>query len=227
MQHRKIIIGVMVGLVLLTPAWYFYQKYHTLEVMLKNPQATRKSGLKNVINQVAKHIQLPKNETPELVTVSNKDRVRELAFFKNAENGDKVLLYKNAKMAYLYRPRIDQLINAAPIIDPIRDAQTKAASPPAQNTTSAPLKVVVYNGTTITGYGREIGDKIVNAYPDATIVSIANASEQKYKKTIVIDLSGKNRATAQTIAEAIGASVTQLPPMEARPEADILVIAGK
>ncbi|MBI1863269.1 LytR C-terminal domain-containing protein [Candidatus Microgenomates bacterium] len=224
-RHKRAIMVSIGVLILLTPAYYFYQKYASLELMLKNPAAARQSELKSIIDRVGKHIQLPKNETPELVTVSNKDKVRDLPFFKNAANGDKVLLYKNAKMAYLYRPGTDQLINAAPIVDPGAGVAAPQSTP-AQVTPSA-VKVIVYNGTTIAGYGREVGDSVKKAYPTAEIASVSNAGEQTYKKTIVIDVSGKNAEAAKAIAQALGAQVTQLPPMEARPNSDILVIAGK
>lgn len=67
------------------------------------------------IDAVQKQIPLPKNEEPMIATVDDKTKLQEQEFFQQAENGDKVLMYKQAKKAFLYRPSTDTVIAEAPL----------------------------------------------------------------------------------------------------------------
>ncbi len=69
----------------------------------------------DVIAAIGKHILLPVGEEPTVATVSDPDKLKDQLFFKHAEAGDKVLIYTKAKMAYLYDPDRDILLEVAPI----------------------------------------------------------------------------------------------------------------
>jgi hypothetical protein len=69
----------------------------------------------DVIAAIGKHILLPEGEEPTVATVSDPDKLKDQLFFKHAEAGDKVLIYTKAKMAYLYDPDRDILLEVAPI----------------------------------------------------------------------------------------------------------------
>lgn len=68
-----------------------------------------------VVQRVSRHILLPSGEQPTVATVSDVNKVRNQTFFAHAATGDKVLIYANAKKAYLYRPSIDRVIEVAPL----------------------------------------------------------------------------------------------------------------
>lgn len=60
------------------------------------------------------------------------------------------------------------------------------------------------------------------------VTSKIKAAKSGYTKTLVIDLSGENQAMANQIAQLISGEVSEnLPEGEARPQSDILIIAGK
>ncbi len=63
---------------------------------------------------VGRHYVLPTDEEPALATVEDKTKVKS-EFFRSAENGDKLLVYKNAKKVILYRPSIDRIIEIGPV----------------------------------------------------------------------------------------------------------------
>jgi hypothetical protein len=63
-----------------------------------------------LIKEVGEIIELPDNETPTIATVSDVNAVKDQNFFKNAQNGDKVLIYSAVKKAYLYRPLEKKII---------------------------------------------------------------------------------------------------------------------
>lgn len=68
--------------------------------------------------EIGKFLELPTGETPTLATVSDIDKVKGQAFFKNAQNGDKVLLYASSGKAILYRPSTKKIIEVAQINTP-------------------------------------------------------------------------------------------------------------
>jgi len=75
----------------------------------KNSAQESKVEIDKYIEEVGKLILLP-NETPTLATVTDLEKVKDQEFFKNAKGGDKVLIYTNAKKAYLYRPSEKRII---------------------------------------------------------------------------------------------------------------------
>lgn len=79
------------------------------------PAAAKNTEVKRLTDQIGQFYLLPAGETPTLATVTDIEKVRGQAFFRNARNGDKVLLYSKAGQAILYRPSIKKVINIAPV----------------------------------------------------------------------------------------------------------------
>ncbi len=69
----------------------------------------------SLVEEVGKLIVLPEGEEPTIATVSDPEKLKDQLFFANAKLGDKVLLYTEAKKAYLYDPVAKKLIEVAPI----------------------------------------------------------------------------------------------------------------
>jgi hypothetical protein len=72
-------------------------------------------------------------EQPTVATVSDITKLKDQAFFNNAKNGDKVLIFKNTKKAIIYRPSTNQIIEIAPIVP---GTEGESVSP----TTTAPAE---------------------------------------------------------------------------------------
>lgn len=64
--------------------------------------------------KVSKHLILPKNEAPALLTITDTSKIS-TPFLKQAENGDKLLVYQDAKKVILYRPSVDRIIDVGPV----------------------------------------------------------------------------------------------------------------
>jgi hypothetical protein len=77
-------------------------------------QAQDMNNVFAVTAAVARHYQLPEDEVPALATVEDKGKLNS-EFLRSAENGDKLLVYKNAKKVILYRPSIDKIIEVGPV----------------------------------------------------------------------------------------------------------------
>lgn len=69
----------------------------------------------NLIETVGKFITLPSGEQPTIATVTDVSKLQNQPFFKNASEGDKVLIYKEAKKAILWRPSTSKIIEYAPL----------------------------------------------------------------------------------------------------------------
>ncbi len=71
----------------------------------KNTDEVSQEEVEELVEEVGKLIELP-DEVPTVATVTDIESINkeEQAFFANAQNGDKVLIYTNAKKAILYRP---------------------------------------------------------------------------------------------------------------------------
>jgi hypothetical protein len=68
-----------------------------------------------LVADVGKLIKLPADEKPTLATVTDVEKVKDQSLFKDAQNGDKVLVYTTAKKAILYRPTDNKIIEIGAI----------------------------------------------------------------------------------------------------------------
>lgn len=94
-----------------------YKKYTALRAenqRLSNPQAAAEDEANRIKDEVAQLIELP-NEKPTVATVVDVEKLKSQTFFANAQNGDRVLLFAQAKKAVLYRPSSKKIVEVAPI----------------------------------------------------------------------------------------------------------------
>jgi hypothetical protein len=217
---------------------YFFLQFRTVNMQLaasKDP----KVDLQLTIARVRRHIMLPTNETPTLAIVSNVEALKSQAFFANAKNGDKVLVYTNAKKAYLYDPIADVIVEVGPIvITPPSPTPTSNVTADEQallhGTTPSPtptpelLRAAVYNGTK----QADLTDSfILSMRGKVTNVLVADkqaAANTNYPITLVIPVTSLKTAEVQAVATAIGATFQKaLPAGETMPKNDdFLIIIG-
>lgn len=93
-------------------AYYFYGR---AKILKENPQKVAQEEVAAVVTQVGRLIVLPEGESPTLATVSDVERLKGQPFFAHAKNGDKVLIYTNARKAILYSPGQNKIIEVAPL----------------------------------------------------------------------------------------------------------------
>jgi hypothetical protein len=82
---------------------------------LSKGQAAVQAETQSLINQVGKLIALPTDETPTIATVTDVSKVKDQPFFKNAVNGDKVLIYTKAQKAILYDPIANKIVEVGAV----------------------------------------------------------------------------------------------------------------
>jgi len=121
---------VTVGLLL-----YFYRQYRRSQTLLA--EATIDNS-KPLVELVGKLVVLPQNETPTIATITDQGQLPNQPFFRDAQNGDKILVYTNAKKAILYRPSINKIVEVAPVSEPAPDQFSQDVS--GASTSSADIE---------------------------------------------------------------------------------------
>lgn len=69
----------------------------------------------DVMSLAGRHVVLPQDERPALVTVTDPTKVS-TEFLKNTQSGDKILIYQTNQKAIIYRPSIDRIITIGPVM---------------------------------------------------------------------------------------------------------------
>jgi hypothetical protein len=127
--------GIMYGIMV-------YQQQHVQQQTVLSTQ----TQVDNALVQIGKLIELPK-EIPTIATVSDVTKLQDQQFFSQAKNGDKVLIFAQAKEAILYRPSENKLIHVAPlnIPSPALDQKVpeKISVSPVQTITPTSMKQTV------------------------------------------------------------------------------------
>lgn len=229
---------VLIILVAAAVSWYFYMEYQKAQALLKNPSSALAQKDKEIIAKVGKLIELP-SEQPTLAEVSDKSKLANQAFFANAENGDKVLIFSHAKKAILYRPATNKIIEVGPVNVATSPAPQVAGESSEETASASPdpsktIAIAIYNGTTKVGLTNVAEKQLTDAKTNVEVVLKDNAAKKTYEESVVIDLSGKQKPLVDSIAKTIGAKTGTLPVSEAKPDptesdgktAEILVILG-
>lgn len=175
-----------------------------------------------VIRQVGKIYLLPE-EVPTIATVSDKTQLSDKVFFQKADNGDKVLLYKTAAIAILYRPSIGKIINVGPVN--LEDGEIEASTPVEGELTT--VNVLILNGTTTVG----LTQIAANELKELAFMSISDrldANNKSYKESIILYLKEEFKPQADIIGASLSAQVSnELPEGEEVSDADVVIILGE
>lgn len=199
-------LGIII-LILGIVAFYFYNQYQNIK---KNPNQVAQAETDQLVAQVGKLIDLPKDETPTVATVLDKEKLKDQPFFSNAQNGDKILIYTKAKKAIVFRPSANKLINVGPIaID--QKSQVQVA--------------LINAGGDADGVTKKLNDKFAGTIAISSTTDAKN--KNSVKKITVVDVSGQNADAAKQIAAELGGEVGALPAGETAPQGSAIVIFVK
>lgn len=219
--QSKLVIPIAIGIVVLVLVigGLFYYQSRNNQVSSNDSQAAQKVSqeeVKKLVAEVGKLIALPEGEDPTIATVTDIEKLRDQPFFQKAKNGDKVLIYTQAKKAILYDPQAKKIIDVAPINIGTESAQVSQ------------VRVVLRNGTDSVGLTTRVEPKVKQSLSGAEVVIKENASRTDFEKTVVVVLNDSFKKEAEKLADDLGGSVENLPSGESKPQgADILVILGK
>lgn len=202
-------------------SYYFYDQYRKTQQMVKNPEEASQKELKKILDNIAKFMELPGGEQPSVASVVDKEKLKDQPFFAKAENGDKVIIYTQAKKAILYRPKTNKVIDVT-VVNVGSDALKADGEGKSLKT-----RVALYNGTTINGLTRSAEKRLKDKLNEVEITARENAKKDTYQKTLVIPLSEKFKEAALQLIQALGVGQqAKLPEGEEKFDTDVIVILG-
>lgn len=182
--------------------FYFvqYQKVNDKyqEVTLSNDEKNKRTAAK-----VAKLIDLPKDETPVVYVVKDKDKLTNTKaakeFFDKAKNDDVVLAYAKADLAVIYRPSTNVIVKT--------DTYQKFAI------ASSPITIAIIANS---DQQQNLANQLESKFGNIQIVS-KETPKVLNGQSYVVDLTGSNAKTAQDLATQLGLQVGSLPEGETKP----------
>lgn len=202
--------------------WSFtnYQNTKSQLTSLQNGQPIPEKQLNKITNDVARHMILPEG-APTVVVVKDAAALADQAFFKNAQNGDIVLIYP--EQAIIYSPERGVIVNVGPVVNQNGDVAGEQNAATAQQTQTGDVSVEVRNGSTVAGRASTVGDEI-DSLAGYAVTTTTNAKNKAYAETVIVNLKGRDVAALET---KFGVkAVTAMPAGEAASLADVVVILG-
>ena len=203
-QNTRWLLYVVAGLLLAGSVAFgviYFQKYQQLNSMSAAEFEQREND--RIISKIAKLYTLPAEEQPEIAIVKDKEALRQNPFFEQAENGDFVVIFRDAKLALLYRPGEDRLVKVGPLN--------------VQDTTS--IGVIGQEADR-----RAVTEKLAK---NQLVATDKGAAKGATTGILVVDLTGDKEQEAAKLAEIVGGKVGALPTGEEKPsDVDLLIIAG-
>ena len=201
------VVYIVVLLLAIAAAVFFFVKYSQV-----NSKYSAIPDVKNqqILSDVAKIIDLPKDETPSLYEVKDKDKLATTTaakeFFDKAANGDVIIVYQKANVAVIYRPGQDKVIKT--------DKAEKLSE----------VKVAIIAPSELQ---QNASTQLQSMFSNVNIVA-KQTPKVSESQSYVVDATGVNPQAAKDFASKLGLSVGQLPEGETKPEgaALIVVIAG-
>jgi len=101
---------------------YFFCRYQLLSKKSDTTQILQQET-EDVVESLKKMILLPKDEVPTVATINDVDRLKNQLFFKNARNGNNVVIYPISKIAIIYDPKTKIIMNIGPVDFPKPQSQ--------------------------------------------------------------------------------------------------------
>lgn len=114
---RQVAVRLFIVVLVVLTGFMVYKYVHSQNDVkrLSNPVESAREETRQLVAKVGRLVEIPTNETPTIATVNDASKLKDQAFYAKAQNGDKVLIFSQAKRAILYRPSMDKIIELAPI----------------------------------------------------------------------------------------------------------------
>lgn len=109
--NSKLVIVLIILVIAAGIATVVY--YNKIRVLKQDPNKLAQEKINEVVAKVSKIIDLPKDETPVIATISDTTPLANNPFFANAKIGDEVLMYTVSRKAFLYDPKANIIVEVA------------------------------------------------------------------------------------------------------------------
>ncbi len=108
---------VLIVLVLVAGLGFLYKKYRDTQAevqklsTVQGQQELSKTQTQQLLGEMKKIILLPQGEDPVVATITDINQLKDKEFYKDAQNGDRVVVFASSKKAYIYRPSSKIVVN--------------------------------------------------------------------------------------------------------------------
>lgn len=183
-------------------------------------QSPLSEDVPTLVNRVARHLAVKQDEVPAVAIVQDIQLLKSQnpVFYKDAENGDHLLIWSDK--AVLYSSKRD-IILAVVVVNTAPSVATSTTSASARETAT----IEVRNGSDVVGLGRAAVAKLQAV---GLTVSPPTDARGTYPGTLIIKGHEKPLPnTLQTLLSVTGGRVASLPEGEKMIKEDFLVIVGE
>lgn len=117
--------------------YFFSQKASKPVPKGEENKVQAEADVKSLLKEIGTFMVLP-DETPTVATITDSEKITSQPFFKNAQNGDRVIIFANAKKAILYRPSDKRIIDVGAIS--VNNKPQEEQNTPRESTESGELE---------------------------------------------------------------------------------------
>lgn len=111
-------------------------------------QQIQQRQVASLVAKVGNLMLLPTGETPVVATITDASSLKaQQPFYKDAQNGDMIMVYTKAERAIVYRPSENKIINVGPIyLNKNAGTSSGSVSVPVGGATSSPSSIASTTG---------------------------------------------------------------------------------
>ncbi len=185
---------------------------------MKNGSAAKQEDIAGLVTRIRAHVPVNVNETPLVAIVTDVDSAKQQspAFYKKAENGDRLIVWSD--QAILYSPSRDEVESVLTF---------QAGALPIPSVVSAEKATVeIRNGSGSEGNTSLLAEKLRSQ--GLTISTITTTKIRVYPTTLVMNTGSRVlKASSQVLAGYGTAIASSTASGEAPSASDFLIILGK
>jgi len=184
-KRKKFAFVNLIVLVLIFALAAVSYLYYTTQQRLKHlstlqgQQEVAKKEVDQITTGLAKLTLLPKEDPVVATIVDSKFLATQSAFYQNAENGDKLVVYPKAQKAYIFSPAKNIIVNAGPLVL-------------NQDQAAAPVRFEVRNGSSVVGAASKLKDQLEKN--QLLVSALSDASRKDYVQTLIIPINQSFKA---------------------------------
>ncbi|MFI5271183.1 MAG: LytR C-terminal domain-containing protein [Candidatus Saccharimonadales bacterium] len=172
-------------------------------------------SLNQVVSLVGRHIVLPTGETPTLATITGHDKLDHSSIlYSKGKDGDRVLIYVQAGLVYIYRPSIDRIVAVGPVSVDQGIPESKNASITIEDSTNRPT------------IAQQVKDKVQTAYPYSKVSIGSGTNKPNFPSTLIIDNTNNKDNLVNDLTSLLNAKRGVVPLSEDKLSSDMEIIIG-